>query len=233
MKLARMLYEIQTLELDIIERSKQIKAINARLDDDDRLRKTIKDFEAIKAAHEENNKLARILEFQNEAVFEKIQANETRLYSGSVKNIKEMQDLQLEVESLKRQHAQHDDELLRLLLALDQIKADLDARKLLIDEAQGEYDRLQQALRDEKAALSAEVESLMTKRKSALAKTPPNALQTYNRMRRVKGNRPVAVLRKKTCTSCGIEQDNTIMAALRRGQRLVNCINCDRILLKT
>ncbi|MDE2819382.1 MAG: C4-type zinc ribbon domain-containing protein [Chloroflexota bacterium] len=232
MTLARALYEIQKIELDIIERAKRMKSVNALLEDDDLLRQAKEEFAAAEAALDDNSKLLRDMEIQIEAVVEKRKATETRLYSGSVGNPKELQDMQMEVESLTRRRAQLDDQLLQLMITRDQTSQDREESKQLLEEINAQHDEEQRDLMKEKTALSGEIERLKTARKSALAKTPGAALQTYNNMRRAKGNRPVAVLREKTCTICGIQQDNTVLSAINRGEDLVNCSNCGRILLK-
>ena len=232
MTIARTLYEIQTIELDIIEGTKRLKSVNAQLKDADLLRQAKEEYAVAAAALDENSKQTRDLEVQIETTVEKRKATETRLYSGSVGNPKELQDMQMEVESLNRRRAQLDDELLQLMMARDHASHNMEASRQLLEEVQGAHDKLQTDLREEKAALSQEIERLMAKRKSALAQAPAAALQTYQNMRRAKGNRPIAVLQAKACTICGIKQDNTVLAAIRRGKELVNCSNCGRILLK-
>ena len=229
---ARALYEIQTIELDIIQRTKRLKAVNAQLKDDELLRNAKEELAVAEVALADNSKLVRDVEIQIEAVVDKRAATETRLYSGSVGNPKELQDMQMEVESLTRRRDQLDDRLLQLMIERDQASQDMEESKQLLEEIKGEHDENQRDLNNEKTALSGEIERLMTERKSALARAPGAALQTYNNMRRAKGNRPVAVLKEKTCTICGIEQDNTLLAAINRGNELVNCSNCGRILLK-
>lgn len=232
MTVARALYEIQTIELDIIERTKRMKSVKAQLEDDELLRQAKEGFAVAEGALDDKGKLLREVEIQIEAVVEKRVATETRLYSGSVGNPKELQDMQMEVESLTRRRDQLDDRLLHLMIARDQASQDMEESRQLLEEIEAEYDENQHELMKEKTELSGEIERLMSKRKSALAKTPGPTLQTYNNMRRAKGNRPVAVLREKTCTICGIEQDNTVLAAINRGNELVSCSNCGRILLK-
>jgi predicted nucleic acid-binding Zn-ribbon protein len=51
-------------------------------------------------------------------------------------------------------------------------------------------------------------------------------------MRTAKSNRPVAVLREKACTICGIEQNSIVITAINRGEGMVNCQNCGRILIR-
>ncbi len=232
MKVARTLYDIQTIELDIIERSKGLKSVNAQLKEDELLRQAKDSFAVAATALDKNSKLTRDLENQIEASEEKRKATETRLYSGSVGNPKELQDMQMEIESLARRRSQLDDALLQLMMERDQASQDMAESRQRLEEVQAEHDELQTDLRNKKTALTRELESLMSTRKGALAKAPAAALQTYQNMRRAKGNRPVAVLREKACTICGIKQDSTVLAAISQGKDLVNCSNCGRILLK-
>ena len=232
MKIARALYEIQSIELDIIERTKRLKSVNAQLKNDKLLRQAKKGFAIAETALNDNGRLVKDVENQIEAVVEKRKATETRLYSGSVGNPKELQDMQMEMESLTRRQTQLEDQLLQLMMARDDVSQEMDDSTQILEETKGQHDKQQQSLLKEKTALSGEIERLMTKRKRALEKAPAEALQTYDNMRKAKANRPVAVLRDRSCTICGIEQDGAVLAAIKQHNALVNCNNCGRILLK-
>ena len=232
MKIARALYEIQSIELDIIERTKRLKSVNAQLKNDKLLRQAKKGFAIAETALNDNGRLVKDVENQIEAVVEKRKATETRLYSGSVGNPKELQDMQMEMESLTRRQTQLEDQLLQLMMARDDVSQEMDDSTQILEETKGQHDKQQQSLLNEKTALSGEIERLMTKRKRALEKAPAEALQTYDNMRKAKTNRPVAVLRDRSCTICGIEQDGAVLAAIKQHNALVNCNNCGRILLK-
>ena len=232
MKIARALYEIQSIELDIIERTKRLKSVNAQLKNDELLRQAKKGFAIAETALNDNGRLVKDVENQIEAVVEKRKATETRLYSGSVGNPKELQDMQMEMESLTRRQTQLEDQLLQLMMARDDVSQEMDDSTQILEETKGQHDKQQQSLLKEKTALSGEIERLMTKRKRALEKAPAEALQTYDNMRKAKANRPVAVLRDRSCTICGIEQDGAVLAAIKQHDALVNCNNCGRILLK-
>ena len=232
MKIARALYEIQSIELDIIERTKRLKSVNAQLKNDKLLRQAKKGFAIAETALNDNGRLVKDVENQIEAVVEKRKATETRLYSGSVGNPKELQDMQMEMESLTRRQTQLEDQLLQLMMARDDVSQEMDDSTQILEETKGQHDKQQQSLLNEKTALSGEIERLMTKRKRALEKAPAEAMQTYDNMRKATGNRPVAVLRDRSCTICGIEQDGAVLAAIKQKDTLVNCNNCGRILLK-
>ncbi len=226
------LYRLQELELDILERAKRIKAINAQLEDDAALREAEAENEELQAALEAAEARVRDMELEIATALDKRQSAETRLYSGEVINPKELQDMQMEVEALTRRKSVLDDELLKLSSERDGCRAKAEDAAARYGEAREEHERESKALLDEKETLKASVNQLLAQRKSSVAAIPQQAFQTYNSMRTAKSNRPVAVLRDKACTICGIEQNYIVITAINRGDDLVNCQNCGRILIR-
>ena len=108
------LFHIQSLELDIINRTRRIKAINAQLEDDAQLQEARARSEEAKEAFDAAAKQAKDIEAEIVSVTEKRAGAETRLYSGEVKNPKELHDMQMEVEALGRRKDVLDDEIARV-----------------------------------------------------------------------------------------------------------------------
>ncbi len=226
------LYRLQVLELDILERAKRIKAINAQLEDDAALREAEAEDEEAQAALEEAEARVRDMELEIAAGLDKRQGAETRLYSGEVTNPKELQDMQMEVEALTRRKSVLDDELLKLKSERDELRAKADDTEARCSQVREKHELESKELLDEKETLTDTVNQLLTRRKSSVAAIPQQAFQTYNSMRAAKSNRPVAVLKEKACTICGIEQNYIVITAINRGEELVNCQNCGRILIR-
>ena len=226
------LYRLQELELDILERAKRIKAINAQLEDDAALREAEAENEELQAALEAAEARVRDMELEIATALDKRQSAETRLYSGEVTNPKELQDMQMEVEALTRRKSVLDDELLKLSSERDDCRGKAEDAAARCDHAREEHERESKALLDEKETLKDSVNQLLAQRKSSVAAIPQQAFQTYNSMRTAKSNRPVAVLKDKACTICGIEQNYIVIIAINRGDDLVNCQNCGRILIR-
>ncbi|MCY4062913.1 MAG: hypothetical protein OXG53_11145 [Chloroflexi bacterium] len=226
------LYRLQKLELDILERAKRIKAINAQLEDDAALREAEAENEERQAALETAEARVRDMELEIAAAVDKRQGAETRLYSGEVTNPKELQDMQMEVEALTRRKSVLDDELLKLSSERDEFRGKAETAAARCEEARDEHEQERKALLDEKETLTASVNLLLARRKTSVEAIPQQAFQTYNSMRTAKSNRPVAVLKDKACTICGIEQNYIVITAINRGDDLVNCQNCGRILIR-
>ncbi|MYE26353.1 MAG: hypothetical protein F4X87_03865 [Chloroflexi bacterium] len=226
------LYRLQQLELDIIERAKRIKVINAELDDDEALRESAAEDEAAQELYQAAEARVRDMELEIASSVEKRQNAETRLYSGEVTNPKELQDMQMEVESLTRRKSVLDDELQKLSSERDELRDKAETTAARSQEARELHDQESKELLQEKATLTKSVNQMLARRKTSVAAIPEESFKTYNRMRTAKSNRPVSVLREKACTICGIEQNSIVITAINRGEDMVNCQNCGRILIR-
>lgn len=226
------LYRLQQLELDIIERAKRIKAINVQLEDDEALRESAAENEAAQESYQAAEARVRDMELEIASSVEKRQSAETRLYSGEVTNPKELQDMQMEVESLTRRKSVLDDELQKLSSERDELRDKAEETEARCNEAREQHERESNELVEEKETLSESVNQMLARRKTSVAAIPEESFKTYNRMRTAKSNRPVAVLREKACTVCGIEQNSIVITAINRGEGMVNCQNCGRILIR-
>lgn len=226
------LYRLQELELDILERAKRIKTINAQLEDDAALRESEAENEEAQAALEAAEARVRDMELEIASSVDKRESAESRLYSGEVANPKELQDMQMEVEALTRRRSVLDTELAKLSSERDNLRGKADEAQARCSQAREEHENASKELLDEKETLTDSVSLLLARRKSSVEAIPEPALQTYNSMRTAKSNRPVAVLREKACTICGIEQNYIVITAINRGEDLVNCQNCGRILIR-
>ena len=226
------LYRIQQLELHIIDQTKRIKAIDLQLEDDAALHEAEAAFETATAAFQEAVKRANEMSLEIAALIDKKQTSETRLYSGEVTNPKEMQDLQMEIESLARRNDVLDDELLRIISDRDACHQTLQDCETALNDIGAERKEQNQNLRKEKKSLTAAVKKQLSQRKTAVNDLPTDLFKTYNVLRTKKANRPVSVLRDDACTVCGIEQNSTVITAINRSSDIVNCQSCGRILIK-
>ena len=226
------LYRIQQLELDMIDRTKRIKAINLQLEDDEALREAEAAFEAASAGFEDAAKRAKDMELEITSVVEKREASETLLYSGEVASPKEMQDLQMEIESLTRRKEALESELQRIVTERDDCQQALEGSEARLNEARAERTAENKELLKEKKQLTAAVKKQLKARKAAVKAIPADIFKTYNSLRTKKSNRPVSVLNDDACTICGIEQNSIVITAINRSDSIVNCQSCGRILIK-
>lgn len=226
------LYRVQQLELEIIGHTKRIKSIDQLIENDEALREAEAAFEVATTEFEDADRRAKDMELEIAALQDKRQASETLLYSGEVKNPKEMQDLQMELESLARRKDVLDDELKRIAGERDGCQQNLEECQSNLEATRTARAAENKDLLEEKENLTATVSEQLTKRKAAVKKIPADIFKTYNSMRAKNSNRPVSVLKDDACTVCGIEQNSMVITAINRSDDIIHCQSCGRILIK-
>jgi uncharacterized protein len=161
---------------------------------------------------------------------EKITALEEKLYSGEVRNPKELKALQDDVEAHQRQLTVLEERELAADERVDQSKAALktarDDRQLRLDERE----RLFAALEAERGSISAELEQLQQIRGRQKDRVESPDLQLYERLRRARAGRAVSKVERGTCQGCRITLPTTVFQRARSGLKVVQCTSCERIL---
>ena len=187
--------------------------------------------EAARREMEAAQQALRRAEEAAEAVRTKRRRSEEALYNGTVRDPKALQDLQREVEALKRLLSQREDAQLEAMLAAEEAESAYHAARERLEALR--HERLQQEARwrGELAQLQEELDALNKRRQVLVAEIPPDALATYERLRTQRGGLAVAVVEEQACTACGAPLTPNLARAARSGEQLVFCPTCKRILV--
>ncbi len=162
-------------------------------------------------------------------VSDKAQHSEERLYSGVVKNPKELNDLQHEVEALGRRRAALEDESLQVMMTVDERQAASAAAATERDRLADEFAASVVHLQAEQQALALQLNHLLGKRKKQVTLAQPTALDAYDQLIKEKRGLAVAALRGNKCQGCQVTLSGSTVRAASEG-KLVRCDSCDRIL---
>lgn len=160
----------------------------------------------------------------------KLNETERSLYGGSVRNPKELQDLQLEAESLQRHLAALEDKLLETMVELEDRERDHDVAAVDLAQAESAATAARNDLTREQAEVEARSVRLESEREVALAGVAPKDLALYTEMRESMGGRVVAVLHDGACGACGLALAASALQSVRNSAELFRCTQCGRIL---
>jgi len=203
--------------LAILANSSELRGVQLSLDENqDQL-------EAARAA-------VRQAELAAQAQREKIEQTEKSLYGGTVSNPKELQDLQMEAESLNRHLQTLEDRLLEALLVQEEWQ---EQRQSLTEQLTGLQARQateHAALLSEQSQLDTELENLQAEREAATVSVAAADLTRYEALSRKLGGLAVATLHEGTCGACGLTITPSMQQVIRGGADLVICPQCGRIL---
>ncbi len=229
MNIAHMLYTLQTIEVELGDKSRRLEEVRVALKDTKKLdeaRRAVQDSEAELARWQAQQ---RDQELEMKSVTGKIGTVEKRLYSGTVRNPKELANLEEELNYLRRRKNALEDELLETMVAVDESQAELKKRRQCLTEVEAEWEASQVALTAERAALKAQLEQLKSEQAELRAEIGEKELSLYQQLRRKKGGRGVALLKGGVCQGCGMALPTSKAQQVRQGDTLVFC-SCGRIL---
>ncbi len=224
------LYRLQELDLQISRSHERIAEIDVLLADDEEVTTARADFESkeeqLAEARAANSKADHEVESQRA----KIENTQKALYGGSVTNPKELEDLQLESESLKRYLDTLEDRLLEEMVALEEaeLKHAQASQKLteLVARKSGENE----LMTADRLDLLSTIERTETEREAALSNISAEDLKTYEKFRRRFDGVALARLTSGNCGVCGVDLARSKEQEIRGGNTLVYCDQCGRIL---
>jgi predicted nucleic acid-binding Zn-ribbon protein len=228
MGMARQLYQLQAIELEIESKEQTLARClgqlgESRVVDEVKTRLLAAKEQLEKLEHEQHS-----TEWEVEDLETKLSAAKDDLYSGRIKNPKELASLQHEVEALNTIHDQMEERVLGIMEGVELATADLDSLsdklKVLEEEWRGEQQKLSAEIEQLKDIIS----ELKDKRQKVLDTIDAETLGCYSRLKKQKGL-AIARIEQGTCCGCRISL-STAELQRARGGSLVRCNSCGRIL---
>jgi predicted nucleic acid-binding Zn-ribbon protein len=227
---SKQLFQLQTLDLERDAKYRRLKAVIAALAEPEALRAAA---EAVSAAQADvaNARASRQgLELKVKTLEAKMALVEDRLYSGKVKNPKELTDLQNDSAALWRHHATLDDALLEAMIGLEDAESRERQVKSHLADLQSEWQANQKKLTQERGQLEAELAALTEQRNQKIAAVAPDLVQVYQRLRHEHAGLVVGRVEEGMCSACGEEISDRLLAKTRLSDGISFCGNCGRIL---
>lgn len=224
------LYTLQKIDTARDQQLARLAEISSQLGETDAMRAVQAHLAELAKQKAELAKQSKRLTDEADAVRDKCQRSETRLYSGSVTNPKELQDIQKEIEALTRQANGIDDKQLELMVEIEDLEAQQQAADAQLADLTAAWQVEQTGLLAEQAQHQAQVEQLNQQRLQALNNVMPAQLVTYDKLRKTKRGTAVSVLsREGICSGCGLGVSTSRRQQASKADGLVYCDNCGRI----
>jgi len=224
------LFRLQGIDTELDGHRARLKAIEAALSDSPEVRAAQMKLVDSQAQFSAARTVVQSLEYDNQALGEKIAQAEARLYSGQVTNPKELQDLEKDLASLKRRRQTTEEQQLEALIKAETAEGRQVATQTELQRAETETSKTNNHLAEEHAILKARVLRLESEREAMSAAIPAEDQENYNHLRQSKNGRAVSRLEDGVCSTCGVEPSSSRMQVARQGNELIHCGNCGRIL---
>ena len=227
------IYRLQVLDSRMDEIRGRLEEIRITLENDEDLRKAKDQVSKIDTAHKLALEKLKRAEAEVEKQKVKIEQTEVSLYSGNIKNPKELQDLQNESASLKRYLETLEE---RQLEAMLEEEAKEQSKQAALDALEKVKMRLADqnvTLMTEQQDLDKEFERLESERQAALAPLDTGLLTVYEQLRQDRRGLAVAKISDGACVACGTTLTPSQNQNARSTNQILNCPTCGRILFAT
>jgi len=228
MSVAKQLYRLQEVDLEIESGERALKQVTSQLGDSQAVIKTQKQLELEQKRLEELSRQQRSAEWEIDDVTTKLAAAEEQLFSGRIKIPKELTNLQHEVDAFKARRNQLEEQALEVIDRVEQSEASVAKINSELEKLTADWERQQKQLTDEMEKLKATLADLKAKRQRMAGEIDPSDFEFYQSLRKGKGI-AVARVEQGICRGCRISLPTTDLQQARSGN-LVQCSSCGRIL---
>ena len=224
------LYRLQQIDSPIDQAHARIREIEVELSNNAALNQAQ---EYVKTAEQSLQDARTALRKTEETVQDqrvKINQAESVLYGGKVRNPKELQDLENDVEALKRYLGVLEDRQLDAMLALEDAERKCEQATGKLHETQAITAEQQAGLKGELTQLQKTVERLEIERHAAATAVNPDDFSLYEQLRQTRRGVAVAKVSSQACGACGSLLTPALVQAAHSSTQLVRCTSCGRIL---
>jgi hypothetical protein len=147
-----------------------------------------------------------------------------------VRNEKEYTTALREIDSTKKQMGSLEGEILKRMEEIEKLEAELSVGAPDIELKRGEVDLLLRTLDNEREEATDQLDELNLRREQLSKLLPKSLFAAYDRMARTKRGQALAAVQDGICTACRMRVRPKVFSDVRKGDQLVTCESCGRIL---
>ena len=228
MSLAKRVFELQQVEQLIQAGRKQLDEIDGRISRNEAFEQAGISLSAAETDLAGLEKQYKELDAEAETLRAQIKQVNDRLYGGKIKNPKELQGYEQEMNMLKANLSKKDDTLLELMEKIEAGKVSVRKLKEVHKSAETAWQAEKGELQAQSDKLKVELAALENKHKEILNSVDRDTLSVYEGIRARRGQAVVKVEQGR-CLGCRVTLSISELNHVR-GNAIVLCDNCGRIL---
>ncbi len=224
------LYRLQLVDTRMDQVHTRLEAIQKILENDERVQAASTQLAEKTKTYEQATRTLKRSEDNVKDQKIKIEQCEAKLYGGSIKNPKELQDLQNESVALKRYLATLEDRQLDAMLVEEEARNNMNTASNKLQKVEMLATEQNKSLSAEKKELEKELEKLNDEREAARSPLDSGLLAMYENLRQQRRGLAVTLISDGACSACGTTLTPALLQNARSSTDLHNCSTCGRIL---
>ncbi len=228
MSSTKQLYQLQEIDLEIESTEQALAQIASQLGESQVVVRTRTELKLKQQHLEELGRQQHSAEWEIEDLVNKLTPAGEKLYSGRIKDPKELTNLQHEVDGLRIRRSHLEDKALEIMDQVELSTASVATLGNELKTLETEWHSQQQQLSTNMEQLKTLLSDLQHKRQLLSAGIDPQTVEFYQELKRQKGQ-AVAKVEQGICCGCRISLPTTELQRARSNS-LVQCSSCGRIL---
>ena len=203
-----LLGEFRTRETEIEAKKREVDALTALLAEKEKLRQE-KD---------------RIFQDEGKKVMDK------RMRMNRIKNIKELQALQREIDQIKQNNIELEEALIQIMVEIDGIKANIKAKEDEMALIQGEWQQKRQEMQSQISGIDRAVSEAATRRQTIASQVAGDLISRYELIFSRRGGTAVVEVAGGICQGCYMNIPPQLWNEIIKSDKVHLCPSCQRIL---
>lgn len=228
MSVASRLYQLQTTEQQLRDQRRRLQETESRLDHNDELAAAESELSDLDSRLNAAEKHQRALEWEVDDLNAKIHGLNERLYSGTVRNPKELMSLEQDIQGLKKHLAGKEEQLLEAMGDTELLQQEAATLRQRVADLAAAWEEEKVSLRDVRESLKTDVARLSEARTAIRQEIGPEASQRYDQLTKAKGLAMVKVEQGR-CKGCNLTVPAGLWQRARAGE-MVECGSCGRLI---
>ena len=227
---ATKMYELQRVDLTWVKVARRLQQLQELLGESDELRTARQQVAQTQADLHTWQAKQKNAELEDKSLAERITATEERLMSGTVRNPKELEALQQNVEALRRQRETVAEEGVTAMTQAESLAVRLVTEQAALSSIENGWNGNQSELREEETKLKHNGVLLKRKREQIVSGMNDTLRQQYETMRKRKAGVAIAAVQNGNCSACHVKLPTGVVNGLRGASSMVICPSCGRYL---
>jgi predicted nucleic acid-binding Zn-ribbon protein len=170
-------------------------------------------------------------EHEIDSMSQKAEAEERRMFDGSVANARELDSIRHEVDNLKKRRSDREDELLALMEVREELESQERAAAERSEALRARVEEVGGVAADELERLRIELKERSEARRALAETVDPEYLELYEELRPQKKGIAAVALVDGVCQGCHEQLSSVYVDRLKRSEGPKRCEHCRRILV--
>jgi len=153
-----------------------------------------------------------------------------RMRMNRIKNIKELQALQREIEQIKQSNGELEEDLIKIMEEIDGIKAALKSKEEELAKVQDEWRQKQEQMRAQISGIDQAVSEAATRRQSIASQVTRDLFSRYELIFSRRGGTAVVEVAGGICQGCYMNIPPQLLNEIIKSEKVNLCPSCQRII---